>query len=42
MKNLSSNDIYQFSTIHNVDVQDLGENAVNDLILDMMTIIDAS
>lgn len=40
MNGLTASDVYQFGTIHNVDVSNLGNYAVNDIVLDMMSIID--
>ncbi len=42
MNSLTSEDVYQFGTIHNVDVSNLGDFAVNDIVLDLMTIIDSN
>lgn len=40
MNGLTASDIYTFGTIHNVDVSNLGTHAVNDIVLEMMSIID--
>lgn len=40
--NLTTEDIYQFGTIHNVDLSSIHDYAVNDIVLDLMTIIDPS
>lgn len=40
MNGLTAADIYTFGTLHNVDVSNLGNNAINDIVLEMMSIID--